>query len=582
MVKCERFIMAINYALEDPRAPKRKMAPTMTFKRISVLFLALFICTVFRAEAQTVTAASCNGSDVQTAFNAVTSSTKTVNIPAGTCNWTSQVNLTIPSGSTTLSVIGAGSMTAAGGGDQTVIVDNYASSNSLLNVTTNSTSSSYFRFAGITFEGGSGGVKYGGIISVGGSSANLRFDHDHISTATYSPAEASAGVRVSGCVYGVVDHSIFDAAPGSVNNAVQADNAGACYSDSLGLGDQAWHNATQLGSANFLYMENDTFNSGFANDCTWGGRFVMRFNTFNMTSGNEAIQTHPTGGAGRIRGCRAWEVYQNQFNASSGSYPNAAFWVSSGTGVVLGNTIPSSSAGGGTGFKNLMQLQSMRSSNATYPQNTPPAGWGYCGTAQTGSASSWDQNTNSNGYACLDQPGRGKGDLLQGGFTSDSSGSNNVCDVTSGQCASVNYSGGWPSESLEPIYEWTDNYTPVPNNPSAIYGGSASYFTQNLDYYLWCNVAAYNTGCALFTGAAGVGSGIRALRPLTCTTGVAYWSTDQGTWNTSGSGGEGVLDLCTATNTWTNAWYTPYTYPHPLDGTQVGPAPAVNVQAVFP
>src|ERR1700722_1892463 len=306
--------MAINYALEDPTALKRKMAPTMTVKRISVLFLALFICTVFRAEAQTVTAASCNATDVQTAFNAVTSSTKTVNIPAGTCNWASEVSLTIPSGSTTLSVIGAGSMTATGGGDQTIIIDNYASGNPLLAIMTNSTSTSSFRLAGITVEGGSGSVKYGGMVSVGGNSANLRIDHDHISSATYSTAANSAGVRVNGCVYGVVDHSIFDAPTGSVNNGVQADNAGACYTDALGLGDQSWHNATQLGSANFLYMENDIFNSGFANDCTWGGRFVMRFNTFNMTSGNEAVQTHPTGGAGRIRGCRAWEVYENQFN----------------------------------------------------------------------------------------------------------------------------------------------------------------------------------------------------------------------------------------------------------------------------
>lgn len=69
---------------------------------------------------------------------------------------------------------------------------------------------------------------------------------------------------------------------------------------------------------------------------------------------------------------------------------------------------------------------------------------------------------------------------------------------------------------------------------------------------------------SMFDGTSGTGSGARASRPATCTTGVAWWATDQGSWNTSGSGGQGVLDKCTATNTWTNAAYVPYEYPHPL------------------
>lgn len=560
------------------------MAPTMTVKRISVLFLALFICTVYRAEAQTVTAASCNASDVQAAFNAVTSSTTTVNIPAcsGGQSWTTQVTLTIPSGSTTLSVIGAGSLTTTGGGDQTVIVDNYASNNSLLVITTNSNSAAHFRLAGITLKGGSGSVKYGGIVGVAGNSANFRFDHDHVSSATYSPAASSSGVRANGCIYGVVDHSIFDAPSASVNNAIQQDNAGTCNSDSLGIGDQSWAHATQLGTANFLYAENNVFNSGAANDCTWGGRYVMRFNTFNMTGTPPSVQTHPTGGAGRIRGCRAWEIYQNNFDAVAGNLINALFWVSSGTGVVWGNTVPSSSSGGGTGYKTFIELNSMRTNNATYGQTSPPNGWGYCGT---GSGSSiWDQNLDSTGRHCLDQPGMGQGDLLQGGFTSDGSGSNNLCDLTSGQCSTPNYNGSWPNEAVEPIYEWSDAVSPVPSNPFTFIGSNSSFtntFVANADYYTWCN-ASSQSGCTSFTGATGVGSGTRAARPSTCTKGVAYWSTDQGSWNTSGSGGQGVLDLCTATNTWTNGWYTPYTYPHPLDTSNAGPPPPVNVQAIFP
>jgi hypothetical protein len=66
-----------------------------------------------------------------------------------------------------------------------------------------------------------------------------------------------------------------------------------------------------------------------------------------------------------------------------------------------------------------------------------------------------------------------------------------------------------------------------------------------------------------FNGTSGVGSGPRSARPASCTTGVAYWSIDQGSWNRSVAGGQGVLDKCASTNSWQNAWYVPYVYPHP-------------------
>ena len=90
---------------------------------------------------QVINAASCSSTDVQTAFNSVVNSTTTVNIPAcsGGVGWATQVTLTIPSGSTTLSILGAGSLSTVGGNDQTVIIDNYNSNSSLLAITTNST-----------------------------------------------------------------------------------------------------------------------------------------------------------------------------------------------------------------------------------------------------------------------------------------------------------------------------------------------------------------------------------------------------------------------------------------------------------
>jgi len=99
---------------------------------------------------------------------------------------------------------------------------------------------------------------------------------------------------------------------------------------------------------------------------------------------------------------------------------------------------------------------------------------------------------------------------------------------------------------------------------------------ENTPAYLWNNGSMsylYNQDCcSVHDGTVNVGvdvivagSGTFANRPSTCTINQGYWATDQGSWNQSGSGGQGVLYKCTATNTWT-LYYTPYTYPHPLQG----------------
>jgi len=90
-----------------------------------------------------------------------------------------------------------------------------------------------------------------------------------------------------------------------------------------------------------------------------------------------------------------------------------------------------------------------------------------------------------------------------------------------------------------------------------------------------------------FDGTTGMGFGPLANRPSTCTHVtspdgddgglVVYFATDQGSWNQSASnpqginvsGADGVLYRCSATNTWT-VHYTPYTYPHPLQGFVAG------------
>jgi hypothetical protein len=83
---------------------------------------------------------------------------------------------------------------------------------------------------------------------------------------------------------------------------------------------------------------------------------------------------------------------------------------------------------------------------------------------------------------------------------------------------------------------------------------------------------------ATFNATGGVGSGLLSARPSTCTTGVGYWATDQGEWDSTHGGADGQFYKCTAPNTWT-LYYTPYAHPHPLR-TRSSPAPPTNLSVV--
>lgn len=538
----------------------------------NVLAAALLLGVVSSSHAQTINAASCNASDVQAALKSVTSSTTTVTIPAGTCNWTSQVTLTVPSGNSSLTIQGQSSVTgtcAPGGScsstDNTIIQDGDSTDSNSLFIISTGAASSKFRLTGLTVQGGSGGIKDNGIIAVGGFSQNVRVDHNHINGQSYSSSNNGNLLRFVDWVYGVVDHNQFDMSGIQNSVSIWYDEYN---NDTAGFGDDSWNAPTALGSNSFVYVENNLFdtptnnNEGPPNDCSHGGKFVWRFNIMTGTS----IQTHPTGGSGRARGCRAWEVYDNAFTGvNTGGGTNAdfnLFFISSGTGVVWGNTVTGTGTGSGSGYTNFVTIHSMQVDSSTYPESAPPAGWGYCGT------SAWD-GSGPSGYPCIDQPGSGVGDLLQSNFP-------NACDVTSGQCKSGNYSGSITNQAREPIYDWMNSWAPTSGAGGGYWADYESgVLAQNRDYYLWCN-ASSPTGCSSFNGTAGVGSGPLASRPSTCTTGVAYWATDQGTWNQSGIGGQGQLFKCTATNTWT-LFYTPYAYPHPLISGGISPNPPTNV-----
>jgi hypothetical protein len=546
-----------------------------------------------------VIATSCSQAHVETALSAVTAG-GTVLIPAGTCTWTTGIDwLTMPANVT---IQGAGDLTTLGGDSDTVIIDSYQSSNPLIRLTASATG--VLRVTGLTFQGGSSGdnIKVGGVIAFSSATqSTIRLDHSHFINSTYSTVYGRAGSSAgfSG-TYGVVDNNIFDES----DNAVRIFGVPSSF--------QRWADPTGLGGSDFLFFEDNDFIEKTANDCQGAGKFVFRYNTFTSSG----IQVHPTGA--QHRGCRAWEIYGNTFQGLNDPPSYVVFFVSSGVGVVWGNSVTTE------GYKNFIAAYSMRRNDVTYTATATPNGWGYCGPGRASGTvnvssgagttltrasgdnfnttdwpadsmifvdgasfevasvesttsltirqanqgplpstkaglsgvaysvgSNWDGNTSaSTGWPCMDQPGQGQGDLLTGEFP-------NVTNSATG-CISTQ-SCAWPRQALEPTREWLN----LPFTPAPGYGGSffTTTFTDVLqadrDYYIYT---------ASFTGASGIGSGARSSRPSTCTTGTAWWSTDQGgNWNTSNGGAnDGTLDVCTATNTWTNASYTPYTYPHPL------------------
>jgi hypothetical protein len=145
---------------------------------------------------------------------------------------------------------------------------------------------------------------------------------------------------------------------------------------------------------------------------------------------------------------------------------------------------------------------------------------------------------------------------------------------------------------------FSDTLARVPYTVSDVFTGPpypSTHIVADRDYYNSVSkdaqTSADNCGaaCAPFNGTTGMGFGTLLKRPTTCTTGpeapdaghggVGYWATDQGEWDSSnGATPDGKLYRCTATNTWA-VHYTPYTYPHPLQGALTPPAPGTLTTA---
>lgn len=370
------------------------------------------------------------------------------------------------------------------------------------------------RISGIKFIFSGASAIYGIFVNTdgGGAPQGWRIDNCEFYKETFATSNPFAmfgygkGME-NGHPFGLIDNCIF------YNTRV-----GFYGEDTSTGGKYRYAERMDMGTDKAIYVENCTItNTGNSSNCIdgrMGTRYVFRFNTVV----NAHIEAHSLQ-YNQQRAIKLWEVYNNTLT------PNLAMWIPGrfrgGTGVLFNNTI-------GTGYSNnSFPLDNVRDCSALVTGD-----WGMC------DGTSWvDENeSGKDGYPCRDQIGR----------STDAS----IWDYT--QPA--------PVQELIPAYSWNNKRgtTDVGFSNLGQCAKEKLHILVNRDYYNYT---------ASFDGTAGVGMGALASRPATCTIGVAYWATDQGGWNKSGSGGQGVLYKCTSTNTWT-VDYTPYTYPHPL--RQVG------------
>jgi hypothetical protein len=167
--------------------------------------------------------------------------------------------------------------------DNTIINDGQTTDTPILQI--NVPAGKLVRLTGITFANTSI-TEYNGVIQINGSwpgslVPNIRLDHLHLNNLN------EIGILLYNAL-GVWDHAHIQM--GGVNwNALKVRNTAAS-----GVGDEAWNKSTNLGTSEFMFIEDSTFTGGFTNDCQHGGRFVIRHNKVLNGAGT---QSHELGRA---------------------------------------------------------------------------------------------------------------------------------------------------------------------------------------------------------------------------------------------------------------------------------------------
>ena len=352
------------------------------------LAIALILAWTIPAGAATITVAACNGSNdhtkVQTAVNSA-SNGDTVQIQAGNCTFTGSVTWTNKA------------ITVQGAGEGVTVITSNNQEAFYITPTTNAG----FRITAMTINSNNSGIfrlyGYNAPSAVPG-----RFRIDHITT-NITGGSSPRTVMVEGIIYGLIDHVHFNATLGAqipVMIEVAMQSIGDNF-PSNPAGHTSVNLPLDLGGDTAVYVEDSVLSQPFGgyggiNDSTYGGRMVLRHNTF---IGPMHLQTHST--RGNEHGGLKSEYYNNVHDAlNDPGYPGAANIIS-GTGVMFNNTLKNNTAGNLQGVALILYFQRCPNGGGCTVSGSP---LGSCSAS-----SSYDGGIEANGWPCLDQPGRGGG-----------------------------------------------------------------------------------------------------------------------------------------------------------------------------
>lgn len=504
----------------------------------------------------TYTAASCNRSDVNAVINgpthtAVNGDVIVIPTTGSPCTWTSGITISgVGIDITGTGTPNTGGGTSGAGTPNTTLIDHASVALfAFINLSYGETAKVELltmSAVGAANYASLGPISFQGTCTSDGC-ASIRVDNISFSTGTWASPIADGAYVLTDNVFGVIDHNTANetsfplggAGPPLINGGDSA------WQGIGGNGDNSFATADTFGSAQQLYIENNSITGirftdndvAPANGGIGGVRWTCRFNViYDMNGSGACGAAHGTAWGGRFRSQRQLEAYYNSVNCPTSVSCNVGFSIPGGTGYVLSNSF--FNTGSGSGFNASANLSLYRT------EGLGQSPWNNCDGTQP-----WDQVPWNATSECLDEPGTGQGLLLANATPVLASALGILCS-TAGLC--------WTQNALDPVYEAGDTGAHLNSNitvsdPTRLAG----------HYYAEVSQSAQTSATSPFNGTTGTGYGTLARRPATCATGVGYWATDQGSWNTYNSSQEGELFVCTSTNTWTMK-YEPYTYPHPL------------------